>query len=98
MKISKSQRKKIVKTIIEEEIEKTWNEKRTRMTKLRHLKGKYEERGYFKEVGIEEASVLLRVDIGKNQWKDRWCTGCDRVKESTEHIMQCRETHEIVGV
>ena len=44
MKISKSQWKKIVKTIIEEEIEETWNEKRTRMTKLRHLKGKYEER------------------------------------------------------
>ena len=73
------------------------------MTKLGHLSGKYERQAYTKEVGIKQATELLRVrlelnDIGKNQGKERWCAGCERVKESTEHIMQCKETHEMVGV
>ena len=37
-------------------------------------------------------------DIGKYQEKEGWCAGCERVKESAEHIMQCKETHEMVGV
>ena len=45
------------------------------MTKLGHLKGKYERQEYIKQFGIKEASELIRVrlemkDIGKIKGKE----------------------------
>ena len=73
------------------------------MTKLRHLKGKFERQEYSKQVGIKEASEWIRVrleikDIGKNQGQGRTCVGCGRENESTEHILQCQDTSDIIGI
>ena len=50
-----------------------------------------------------EASEFIRVrlemkDIGKNQGQGRTCAGCSRETESTEHIMKCQETSDMIGI
>ena len=69
------------------------------MAKLRHLKGSHERSEYLKEVGIKEASDVMRIrlelkDIGSNQGQQRTCDGCKNEKESREHILQFEETWE----
>ena len=88
---------------LQKEIEEKLYQKRREMTKLQHLKGSHERIEYLKEVGIKEASDIIRIrlelkDIGSNQGQQRTSAGCRNEKESTEHIMQCKETWEMLGM
>ena len=99
----KSEWKSLTKKRLQKEIEEKLCQKRREMTKLRHLKESHERSEYLKEVGIKEASDIIRIrlelkDIGGNQGQQRTCAGCKNEKESTEHIMQCKETWEMLGM
>ena len=103
MMTKKSEWKNMTKTRLQKEIEEISYQKRQEMTKLRHVQGKYERQEYIKQVGIKEASEFIRVrlemkDIGKNQGQGRICAGCSRENESTEHIMKCQETSDMIGI
>ena len=92
-------KEKILKNII------TRSERKTEsMKKLRHqMKQSFSMQAYIKETNICRVKDLIKcklemLDIGGNHGNNRTCYGCNRSEETTEHIINCTSTKNLIGI
>ena len=93
--MKKSKWKKELKINIERKINEDLDKVEVMYRKMRHQKGqKFGRKSYLEEMTIAEASLTMRrrlemIDVGNNMGKNRICKECN-VKETTEHMITCR--------
>ena len=109
MEIEKSSWKKMAKDGLQQVIEKEVMGKAGEMTKLRFVKS-FGKQDYVKSNSMETVKKIMKirlnmVEIGENfRGKDvevvdgaNWCLACGVTKETTEHVIECREYKTITG-
>ena len=102
-KIKKSTWKAIVKEKSEERMNREIQQKTTTMKKLRFLRGAHaNESQYVKYCGMEETTKLLKLRLNmikfdSNYGKTGTCKICQKVAETMEHMLECKEAKKLIG-
>ena len=104
----KAREKKVVKKEIKEkiikDIEKSVNDKKQEMKKLRWVKG-FGKETYMKDLSTEDAMLIMKTRLNmievksnfRGKYKTEVCELCEQEEDTTEHLFTCEKLEKIRG-
>jgi hypothetical protein len=103
-KLTKNEWKRLVKDKMEAEISNEVKEKAKTMTKLRFVQ-KFERQDYIKRFSISTVKKIMKVRLNmvevsenfRGRYENETCAACNVEKETTEHVIRCKEYRKITG-
>jgi hypothetical protein len=102
--LTKNEWKRLVKDKMEAEISNEVKEKAKTLTKLRFVQ-KFEKQEYLKRFSISTVKKIMKirlnmVEVSENfrgRFENETCAACHVEKETTEHVIRCKEYRKITG-